>query len=825
MGFFAAIVVALVMAVVGELLRPKQKPQNAKASSLDDFDLPTAEEGRSIPIFAGKVKIDGANVTWYGDLSVTPIKKKVKTGWFSSATQILGHKYRLGIQMALCHGREDLEIHEIRFGDKMPKHTRTDEGDGCTRFDFLDEAFYGGPEKEGGVTGRVRFYHGVDAQTANAYMATQVEEAFPAYKNLTHCIFENVYLGTSAYIKPVGFIVSSYPNQLAVPSGHHIIGEDCNPICFIYELMTNQVWGVGLLPTDIDEVQFRAVAETIYNEGYGMSMLYNGGSTAKDMLEDILRHIDGVMFSDPQSGLINIKLARADYNLVDLPILGERDFQEGIKFSRPSWSETRNTIKSTYVDRTADYSIAVVSQQDLANINQRGGEISMEELDFTGFTAYLPAALATARALKTLSYPLGKVAGSLSRKYWKMKPADVFILNWPKRGLYNVVMRVISVNYTNLDRNVVDIEAVEDIFAVSRIAYIQPDPSGWEDPVGDPDAMTRQALVEAPAFNAPNYNRFIITMGSKDVKADVGYDVWSDIAGGTAYTYKNSSEDFTPSGILEVALPINRPYESVGGIVVANLVGLDLIDSGDPQGSGQRDGTNLLIIGNEWFSWKTFYYDSALNHATFYYTWSGVLDTVPEAHDVGDTVWFVSEGAGLAGLEGFPADLTAAVKLLPRTIREALDIDDATAMSITTQSRASRPIPPGDPKIGATRFVDATAGSNAMTITWKHRSRLQNQVVKQDATGITPEDDQLYTMKIYNNDTNVLIVQRTDMNAVTATVRLSAAANVRIELYSKLGVLESLYPQTAIIAYTPSGSVTNEILPDEPSYILDGGGA
>ncbi len=84
MGFWIALATSLVVTVVGELLRPKQNPMNAKPSSLDDFDVPTAEEGRTIPVICGKVKIDGPNVTWYGDLGVVPLKKKVKTGLFSS---------------------------------------------------------------------------------------------------------------------------------------------------------------------------------------------------------------------------------------------------------------------------------------------------------------------------------------------------------------------------------------------------------------------------------------------------------------------------------------------------------------------------------------------------------------------------------------------------------------------------------------------------------------------------------------------------------------------------------------------------------------------
>ena len=66
-----------------------------------------------------------------------------------------------------------------------------------------------------------------------------------------------------------------------------------------------------------------------------------------------------------------------------------------------------------------------ISQQDLANVHQRGGEVVVEDLDFTGFSSYSPAALAVARALKTLSYPLARgggavLASALKRAWWSL---------------------------------------------------------------------------------------------------------------------------------------------------------------------------------------------------------------------------------------------------------------------------------------------------------------------------------------------------------------------------------------------------------------------
>ena len=570
MAFWTALIVSLVLTVAGELLRPKQNPQNAKASGLDDFDLPTAEEGRSLSLFCGKVKINGANVVAYGDLGVTPLTKKVKTGMFSSKRQTYAYRYSLGMQMALAHGDETLDIHEIHFGDSMPRHTRTDEGDGCIRFDFDDVNFYGGDEKEGGVKGTLRFYTGTDTQPASAYLASLTNDTAPAYRGLAHAILEGMYLGTSQYIKTISYVVSRYPNGLGVVDGKHVIGEDANPICFVYELLTNQVWGVGLQGSDIDQVQFRKIAELLHAEGYGVSLLYNGGSSARDIVSDIMRHIDGVVFSDPETGLVSVRVARKDYVVADLPAYGPDDFLEGIDFARPSWLDTKNLVKTTYIDREAEYTTAVISQQDLANISQRGGEVASEDLDFTGFSSYGPAALATARALKTLAYPLARVSGELGRRAWKTKPADLFVLNWPELGIEEVVFRVTRVNYGGTDRNTIGIEAVEDIFAVSDIGYVQPPPSTWIKPLMPPQALMAGAVVDMPYGLEPVEGSVVATFGWRSSAIDQGYAVFSDRSSPfTAFEERNRVTVFTPyatitNAYLATAAAIDAGFTATG---------------------------------------------------------------------------------------------------------------------------------------------------------------------------------------------------------------------------------------------------------------------
>lgn len=66
--FVVALVIGFTMAV--------PKAQSAPPAGLGDFTLPTAEDGREIPVLFGTKDITGPNVVWYGDFMAVPVKKK-----------------------------------------------------------------------------------------------------------------------------------------------------------------------------------------------------------------------------------------------------------------------------------------------------------------------------------------------------------------------------------------------------------------------------------------------------------------------------------------------------------------------------------------------------------------------------------------------------------------------------------------------------------------------------------------------------------------------------------------------------------------------------
>ncbi|HGM4836178.1 hypothetical protein [Stenotrophomonas maltophilia] len=68
------IIMLVVSLIISYVTRPR--PTVPKPAALEDFNVPTAEDGRECAMIFGTVWIDDPNVLYYGDLRTTPVKTK-----------------------------------------------------------------------------------------------------------------------------------------------------------------------------------------------------------------------------------------------------------------------------------------------------------------------------------------------------------------------------------------------------------------------------------------------------------------------------------------------------------------------------------------------------------------------------------------------------------------------------------------------------------------------------------------------------------------------------------------------------------------------------
>jgi len=183
------LIVSLIIAVATAPKPPKSSPL-----TLEDFDIPTAEEDRSIPAVFGSPRITGPNVVWHGDFSVdTQTKDKVKT-----------RKYFLGMHFALAYTLD--RVNKILVDEQVVWDTGVEENDEI----YLNKPdLFGGRDKEGGIQGYMDVMFGRAGQGPNAYLTAKQGGPQPAYLGVTTLVAKEMYLvANSSYIKPWSFEVT-----------------------------------------------------------------------------------------------------------------------------------------------------------------------------------------------------------------------------------------------------------------------------------------------------------------------------------------------------------------------------------------------------------------------------------------------------------------------------------------------------------------------------------------------------------------------------------------------------------------------------------------
>lgn len=736
--------------LLGELLSPKaEKP---KPSGLGEFQVPTADGSRAIPVIFGTCLLRGPNLLWYGDLVTKPIYKETGglfgSGLFSSVYQV-GWKYYLGVHLGLCHGPVD-QVRSIRFGDRSAHFTSSVQGDHL-RVVLDDARLFGGIDAEGGVSGDVDFYLGTSTQGANDYLQSKITADLPGYRTLCHAVFRRVYFGTMPQVKDVAFELSRYPNSLGLGGNKHVIGTyDANPACMLYEASLDRVWGLGIPSSRVDLASFQAAGEVLYSEGLGLSLQVDTPADGANAIDEILRHIDGDMYTDPATGLWTLVLARKDYDPATLPVFDESSIEE-IELTRQSWSELANVVQVRYVSRADGYSERIAQQQNLALVQIRDGERVPQALDFRGISNAAAANGRAALAIKAVSYPLAKGRVVLNRKAYQLRPGSVFKVNHSRLKLSDLVLRAGPIDYGELLDGKIAVDCFEDIFVAAPGAFPPPPDSGWTDPVGDVLAPVAQGLIEAPYHLLGSADRFVAAMAVRSGGGDLGYEIWSDRTGGINYVLTNQAGGFTPSGLLTAAYAKSGAYVDATGFTANTPYDLDDLVSVTQQ--ELEAGVNLLLIDDELMAFRT-----VVNNGDGTYTiqnvWRGVLDTVPADHAIGARVWFIAP-SGLSLVDptaAYSADGTIRAKLLPFNLRRTLDLASATALTLATTSRAQKPYPPGHVKIDVWDWPTTLSAGIDIPVTWAHRHRAQqyadHKIVSQGAGDYvaTPEGD--YTVEV-----------------------------------------------------------------------------
>lgn len=550
---------------------------------------------------------------------------------------------------------------------------------------------------------------------------------------------------------------------------------DMNPAHIIRECLLDSVWGMGYQAGDIDNTAFEAAADALFNENFGLSLLWDRQMQIEQFIGEIIKHIDGALYVDRRTGLFTLKLIRGDYDVETLPLLDESNIDKIEGFSRPVFGELVNSVTVNFWDRAAgrDSSLTIT---DPALIQMQGAVINTT-LQYPGITNAELASRVGMRDLQSLSNPIVSCtiyANSIAEDF---TVGSVFLFSWTDYGIVEMPMRVTGIAHGDGVKNAVKMTVTQDVFKLPQTAVITPPTTEWEDPNQPPVPITvqyaeemtyyefvqRRGQVEADSLINANINLGRSAFaGARPQDSAINARIWVDA--GAGYEESFAPLDFAPAG--ELTADIGR---LTGTAILKNVTDETAIAA----------GTYATFLNGEKVYVES--YDPLTNELVMR---RSVLDSVPTLHFEDDVIIFDDIYVSSDDVDYVESD-EVDVKLLTATGAGQVEIDDATAMTIDFNSRMARPYPPANVKINDTSWPEETF-NGTVEVTWNTRNRLlqtsSDLVAWNTASDVALETNVEVAIELYNDDDDTLLFSDSGITPpldITAYVVL----NNRLEIF------------------------------------------
>lgn len=686
--------------------------------------------------------------------------------------------YHLSFHLGFCTGPVD-SIQTIYMKEKVVHDAPMYGGEKV--FVDLPELF-GGHQREGGVWGDIHFRDGNFDQFVPEEFALRVKlepTDCPAFRGIASLFFLGPNPGE-------GFKVSSnQPNVPAVAARilraswplsedfaviEHTAGEgdeavtfyDSNGAHIIYECMVDDIWGMGGSSTLIDRGSFLAAAETLYNEKFGISMIWVRSSTIEAFIQEVLDHINGMLFFNPRTGLATLKLLRDDYDVDTLDELGPSN-SKLLRFRRKLWGETTNEIVVTWTNPASEDE-ETITYQSLGNIAMQG-EVVSEGRNYYGIRNVDLANTVCARDIVSASYPLAMATVEVDRRQWDKLPGEVVKFAHPVEGYHiaQIVMRVMNIDYGEPSDSKMSLELVEDVFGLDSAEFLPPPVSEWEDPDQDPDdepfadlpvkfaAAPYPVIQSLPAaLYEPTDDDYpiIVVAIMASLTPDIP-DMQKIIVWKKGYL-PNGDETFTSIGernlTMKAQLVEAIPAEAVSQVSFSNF-------SGGAQGPVVA---GFALIGDEdEFGAELVMLNADLGGGVWEID-RGIIDTVPHVWPAGTPVWFLGPDFYAFDWNEPLADEVLDYRIQPRTSKGVRDLNIVSITHTEHPARHYFPFRPANFKVDGVAFGESDVSEVydprewTIEVTWSNRHRKsEDGIVRRWTEGTTaPEPGQTTFLRI-----------------------------------------------------------------------------
>lgn len=778
MAFFASLAIFAASMIVSWLLRPKGTDAGARPVGATDLGIPRANEGAVIPRAFGTVRLRSPIVVRVGDYYTEPLIVDGNT---------VGFDYFLSMRLVLCQGNSAMadtsggaSLVALFVGDRRCDDLRVAsiaaEHDACVPYDVLDSKLFDDyPDTDGDfepgrhVLGVAFLYRGRWDQVIHSRDFTSTEDWDLVHNrngkvvlSLTGAALMNRALagdheagagwriGMTGQLPPYSValhmpcVVPGYATETG-PISTSAGTSDANPAAVAYALLVDDWGGAGQFAARVDAANFAEVGEVLAAEEHGISLKIEQTTKARDAIETVLKQIDGVMFVDPATGLVRIKLIRADYVFASLFVVDDSVIVGSPTLQQTMLTETVNSVLVTFIDAAKNWNDGTEPAIDAANMNAQGRR-NHQDWRFPGCSNRELAQKLATRTLNVLSQPIMRLRFAATRAAGVLRVGDAFRLTYAWEGgaaSVDAAFRVMDIDYGTLEDDTIHIDAVQDRFTPATVILPPPDvvdeETMWPRPISLREVTEMPRWVQQKQHEAGLLANVDAQRGlylAAVAAPDSGYRV--DLDGGGELSTRPFPGAFTLGA--DYARSVG-PYDTTG-ITIENVRGWTPAAATATEIA--TEGRNLIMVGGELMAFESASFVSGTTW-TLDNIWRGVLDTVPADHLDGALGYALPVAAGNMPMGSSVLVHGVEYEAVTRGVAQngTTPAGESPADTITARSRARLPYPV-DSLLVLGSQTPATLTDDGVSMTYARRDRLELAITRPDAADEAPEAGATY---------------------------------------------------------------------------------
>lgn len=675
---------------------------------------------------------------------------------------------------------------------------------------------FGGDKKEGGAVGSVEVLFGGPTQILSPTFANKLgltSATSPGFRGVMSLAFYQATRGfmwsqNNPYLPGVAATVRRIPLGLN-PTTARIVRDgitDVNPAHIMHECYTNTDWGLGWPTTRFDVANWDVVAQTLYDEGFGLSLQWVNTTEVESFVSEIQDHIQASIYEDPTTGLLSIKLIRDDYDINTAFEINPSNATLS-KAERRSLDDTINEIIVTWTNPLNEKE-ETVAAQDLGNIAAQGRIVSETRNYYGARTQSLAMDLAR-RDLRASSYPLFSCEAAVDRTARQIIPGEVVRLVWPERGISAMACRVMDVDYGKPGSGQILLTLVEDIFGLEEGSFSTVVGTLWTDvpatalPFVTTDFLTSPypILARAGQSGLAYPGVYVGVLAREEQIAMSSFILTTEVVrpDGSVQQQDYTGQLSTPVATTTVALT-QQATSTLSSAQLGAFSENYVPASGDliyAAGVGDSGSEVMMLTAFSAGNWTVE---------------RGIYDTIPRDWPAGTSLWVMSSLQAYDPNVRSPGAATS-YWLRPVTLAGPLPLASAVEEIFTPSERPHLPFRPTDVRIaGVTGFGTYTYAVLPVNITvsWKNRNRVMEDTVAllwNDPT-TTGEAGQTTTVRV-RDTAGAFIIEYTGIAGVTFDVPVADVIGVStivvIEVISVRGGFESLQYQARQVELPAEG--------------------